>query len=86
MQLGTYVASPFFVPFMLQELRLTYFEYTMATLTVVAAKSVFLPAWGPVVDGHGPRAVYPLAALLTALIPIPFIASMSGARDRGAAR
>jgi MFS family permease len=60
---------------MLQELRLTYFEYTMATLAVVAAKSMFLPAWGRVVDGHGPRAVYPLAALLTALIPIPFILS-----------
>ena len=74
-QLGTYVASPYFVPFMLQELRLTYFEYTMATLMVVAAKSIFLPAWGRVVDGHGPRAVYPLAALLTALIPIPFIFS-----------
>jgi MFS family permease len=74
-QLGTYVASPYFVPFMLQELRLTYFEYTMATLAVVAAKSIFLPAWGRVVDGHGARAVYPLAALLTALIPIPFILS-----------
>jgi MFS family permease len=74
-QLGTYVASPYFVPFMLQELKLTYFEYTMATLMVVAAKSIFLPAWGRVVDGHGARAVYPLAALLTAMIPIPFILS-----------
>jgi MFS family permease len=74
-QLGTYVASPYFVPFMLQELRLTYFEYTMATLAVVAAKSIFLPAWGRLVDTHGARAVYPLAALLTAMIPIPFILS-----------
>ena len=74
-QLGTYVASPYFVPFMLQELRLTYFEYTMATLAVVAAKSIFLPAWGRLVDAHGARAVYPLAALLTAMIPIPFILS-----------
>jgi MFS family permease len=74
-QLGTYVASPYFVPFMLGELRLSYAQYTMATLAVVVAKSIFLPAWGRVVDGHGPRAVYPLAALLTALIPIPFILS-----------
>ena len=74
-QLGTYVASPYFVPFMLQELRLTYFEYTMATLAVVVAKSIFLPAWGRLVDAHGARAVYPLAALLTAMIPIPFILS-----------
>jgi MFS family permease len=74
-QLGTYVASPYFVPFMLGELRLTYLEYTLATLAVVTAKSIFLPAWGRVVDGHGPRAVYPLAALLTSLIPIPFILS-----------
>jgi MFS family permease len=74
-QLGTYVASPYFVPFMLGELRLTYLEYTLATLAVVAAKSIFLPAWGRVVDGHGARGVYPLAALLTAMIPIPFILS-----------
>jgi MFS family permease len=74
-QLGTYVASPYFVPFMLGELRLTYLEYTLATLAVVVAKSIFLPAWGRVVDGQGPRAVYPLAALLTAMVPIPFILS-----------
>jgi MFS family permease len=74
-QLGTYVASPYFVPFMLGELRLTYLEYTLATLLVVVAKSIFLPAWGRVVDGHGARAVYPLAALLTAMIPIPFLLS-----------
>ena len=54
-QLGTYVASPYFVPFMLQELRLTYFEYTMATLAVVVGQ-VDLPA------GVGPRGRRPRAA------------------------
>lgn len=60
---------------MLGELHLSYLEYTLATLTVVAAKSLFLPAWGRVVDSHGARGLYPLAALLTAMIPIPFILS-----------
>jgi MFS family permease len=72
-QLMTYLASPFFVPFMLQDLRFTYLELTLATATVIAAKILLLPKWGGVIDAHGPRQVFALCAVAAALVPLPWV-------------
>jgi MFS family permease len=73
LQLATYVASPYFGPFMLQELRFTYGEYMIATLAVVAGKFLMLPSWGRSIDRHGARPVYLLVVLLVALVPLPWL-------------
>jgi MFS family permease len=73
LQLTVYLASPYFAPFMLEGLRFTYMEYMLATLSVVVAKFLLLPAWGRVVDRHGPRAVYALAAILVGVVPLPWL-------------
>ncbi|HVS65979.1 MAG TPA: MFS transporter [Thermoanaerobaculia bacterium] len=72
-QLTTYLASPYFTPFMLQELRFTYFELTLATATVIAAKILLLPKWGQVIDAHDARVVFTLCAVMAALVPVPWI-------------
>jgi len=71
--LSVYVASPFFTPFMLQELGFAYWEYTLATLAIVLFKVLFVPAWGRVIDSHGAHAVFVLAAFLTAVVPLPWL-------------
>jgi MFS family permease len=73
LQLATYVASPYFSPFMLQELRFTYSEYMVATLCVVAGKFLMLPTWGRSIDRHGARPVYLLVVILVALVPLPWL-------------
>jgi len=72
-QLVVYVASPYFGPYMLEGLRFTYLEYVAATMAVVLAKIVALPAWGRTVDRRGARPTYALAALLVALVPLPWL-------------
>jgi MFS family permease len=72
-QLTTYLASPYFTPFMLQELRFTYLELTLATATVIAFKILLLPKWGQVIDAHGARVVFTLCAVMAALVPVPWI-------------
>lgn len=73
MQFFTYIASPFFIPFMLRELEFTYLEFMIATASVIAAKLWLLPAWGQQIDRHGAGAVFRAAVILIALVPLPWV-------------
>jgi len=73
LQLMVYIASPYFGPFMLKDLRFTYVEYMASSVTVVSAKFLLLPLWGRLVDAHGSRQVYTLAAVLVAVVPLPWL-------------
>lgn len=73
LQLCVYLASPYFGPFMLQDLEFTYLEYMVSSVTVVTFKFAMLPAWGRLVDRHGSRPVYTLAAVLVAVVPLPWL-------------
>jgi predicted MFS family arabinose efflux permease len=73
LQLMVYLASPYFGLFMLKQLRFTYEQYMISSVTVLAAKFCLLHAWGRVVDAHGARQAYTLAALLVAVVPLPWL-------------
>jgi MFS family permease len=73
MQLTVYLASPYFGPFMLEELRLSYTEYMAGSVAVVVLKFASLPSWGRLVDRYGARSVFLLAAVLVALVPLPWL-------------
>ena len=53
MQVGVYVAGPFFVPYMLKELKLEYTQVAILLGVSYVAKFVFLPAWGRVAHRMG---------------------------------
>lgn len=46
MQVGVYVAGPFFAPYMLKELKWEYTQFAILLGASYIAKIVFLPAWG----------------------------------------
>lgn len=73
MLLAVCIGSPFFAPFMLDELRFSYTTYLFAQGVLVAHKVALLPLWGRLVDRKGARPVYLLAALLVSAIPLPWI-------------
>lgn len=73
LQLSVYMASPYFGPFMLEELQLTYTEYMAGSVAVVVMKFASLPAWGRMIDRYGARAVLLLAAVLVGLVPLPWL-------------
>ncbi|NJN14711.1 MAG: MFS transporter [Planctomycetes bacterium] len=73
LQFLVYIGSPYFGPFMLEELHFSYAAYMAAAATVVAAKFILLPVWGRLVDQHGARPVYSAAALLVAIVPLPWL-------------
>lgn len=73
MQLAVYLSSPYFGPYMLEDLHLSYAAYTIGSLAVVATKVASLPSWGKVVDSYNPRSVFLLAAFLVSVIPLPWL-------------
>lgn len=70
---AVYLGSPYFTPCMLDELRLDYRAFMAASAVQVAAKVLVLPLLGRIIDAHGGAAAFRLAALLVALIPIPWL-------------
>jgi hypothetical protein len=71
--LSVYLASSYFGPYMLSELKFAYWEYTTAMLCAVAFKMLLLPLWGERIDRHGARSVFVLAARMVALVPLPWL-------------
>jgi MFS family permease len=72
-QLVVYFSSPYFQPYMFAELGFDYAEFMLATVAIVVWKVVMLPAWGRVIDHQGARATFGLAAVLAALVPLPWL-------------
>jgi MFS family permease len=70
---SVYVASPYFLPYMKGELHFSYAETQAAQIAIVLLKVLFVPLWGGAIDDFGARAAFGLAALLLALIPIPWL-------------
>jgi MFS family permease len=58
---------------MLDELKLSYTQYMAGSVAVVLLKFASLPSWGRLVDRYGARAVFLLAAVLVALVPLPWL-------------
>jgi len=73
LHLAVYFGAPFFTPYMLEQLRFDYLEFTAATAIMVAAKVVYLRTWGQAIDRYGAVSVYRLAVILVAVIPLPWI-------------
>lgn len=67
---GTYVAVPFFTPFMLRELHLDFDTYALLTSVAILTKSVVFPLYGPIARAVGLRAVMVVAGLTLTGLPL----------------
>lgn len=68
-QLSVWVAAPFFTPYMLGHLGLSYIEYTLLTMSAFVARVIALPRLGPVIQRKGTKKVLVLASL--GIVPLP---------------
>jgi MFS family permease len=74
---GVFLAGPFFVPYMLNTLGFSYFQFMVATSVVVALKFVTMPLWGDLSDRYGNRKILALASILVTFLPFTWIAGRS---------
>jgi predicted MFS family arabinose efflux permease len=69
-QVACQIAGPYFNPYMLGQLKLSYVHYLILICTPYVARVACLPAWGRVVDRLGPHRVLWLSGLLVAPLPV----------------
>jgi MFS family permease len=67
---STAIAGPFFSVYMLRELNIDYFSYTLVLLSPIVATFVFLPIWGKFSDVHGNIRILRITGYLIPLVPI----------------
>jgi hypothetical protein len=68
-----YWSSPYFAPFMLEDLEFTYLQYMAASLCAILAKMAASWPWGRIIDGQGARGVFLGCMVCVALIPLPWV-------------
>jgi len=68
-----YWGSPFFAPYMLEQLHFTYLQYMAASLCVIMAKMAASLPWGRTIDRHGARGVFLVSMFCIALVPLPWL-------------
>lgn len=72
---AVFISAPFFSVYMLRELKMTYLEYTIVTLSAALAGLLFLPFWGKTADKIGNVKVIKVTGLLICILPILWIFS-----------
>ncbi len=71
--LTVYVASPFFVAFMVERLHFSYLWLMAALALQIGLKAALQRRFGTAIDRRGARAVWILAAIGCAIVPLPFL-------------
>jgi MFS family permease len=63
------ISSPFFTVYMLRDLSLSYFEFTMLTGTSVFVQFLMLTTWGRIADVYGNRLILIVTSVSLPIVP-----------------
>jgi len=70
MNFAIYIAAPFFVAYMLYDLKLSYASYMILISVSILSKYVSLPAWGKLSDKYGNKKILTLTGYLMPALPL----------------
>ncbi|MGE3166465.1 MAG: hypothetical protein AB7O52_16315 [Planctomycetota bacterium] len=70
---SVYVSAPYYGPYMLEIMHLSYFQYMLATGAQVAFKVIGLNRWGSAMDHFGTFPVYLVTLVIIGLLPLPWL-------------
>ncbi len=68
-----YLASPFFIPYMFDVLKMSYMEFTLTQIAIMAAKYSSMTFWGRLCDKYGNKKVLILGSSGLPLVPLLWI-------------
>jgi MFS family permease len=75
MTFAVFVSSPFFTPYMLTDLQMSYIDFTVVAAAAIIAKVLSMPVWGRAADRFGAKRVLSLTGYLMPLVPILWLVS-----------
>lgn len=75
--LGTFISSPFIVPYLLRDLEFSWLQFMVATSLVSLFKFAAMPVWGRLGDRYGSRKILVLAGVLVCVTPFTWMLGRS---------
>lgn len=75
MNFSVYVSAPFFTPYMLDDLHMSYLIFTAVTAAAIVVKVLSVPVWGRMADRFGARRVLTLTGILMPVVPLLWLVS-----------
>jgi len=69
------ISSPFFTVYMLRDLALSYFEFTVLTGTSVFVQFLMLTTWGRIADVYGNRLILIVTSIALPVVPLLWLLS-----------
>ena len=70
MNFAVYISAPFFIAYMLKDLQMTYWQYTLIQAAAILVRNLSMPLWGKALDRFGARKVLSLAGYLMPIVPL----------------
>lgn len=70
-QAAAQLATPFFTPFMIEQARFSYVQFTVLVATAIVARVLATYLWGPIAARHGARRLLWIGAV--AIVPHPLL-------------
>lgn len=75
MNLAVYIASPFITAYMLSDLHMSYWTYTLITAASLIVKFLAMPVWGRIADRYGSIHVLTVSGFLIPIVPLLWVFS-----------
>lgn len=75
MNFCVFLSAPFFTPYLLNDLRLSYLTFTLVNAAAIIVKVLSMPVWGKAADRFGARRVLSLTGSLMPLVPLLWLLS-----------
>ncbi len=75
MNTAVFISGPYFTPYMLQELRFSYWTFTYVLAIPMLVKALTMPIWGKICDLYGNRNVLAFSATFLGTLPILWVVS-----------
>jgi len=72
---AVYISSPFFVSYMLNDLKMSYIIFTIVNATSIIAKYLTMSLWGSACDKYGSKKIISFASIFLPIIPVLWIIS-----------
>ncbi len=70
MNFSVYISAPFFVAYMLYDLKLSYINYMIIISVAFVSRYISLPVWGSLSDSYGTKKILVLTSPLICILPV----------------
>jgi MFS family permease len=75
MNFAVFITAPFFIAYILKDLQMTYWQYTLIQAAAILVRNLSMPIWGKAMDRFGARKVLSLAGYLMPIVPFLWMLS-----------